>query len=311
FKCDFPTFPVSVGDFVLQKISENIIENWVETEHKNKIKEARDQGIAPPPKRKNAIPPTSRFKKKPIVQSPVTNSDIAETDDESDARSITSYKNNFSRQNSITSTNTNIPDDDTPESSTITSHAIGSSSSFIPNLLPANFNAIEVDSSEDNNDNDVSEPSTITLRTTRPSRSSIPTRLLATRSSNTVEVDNSKVDNNVSGLPTPIQRPTRSLLSSRFSTRLSATSSTTTEVDNSNDVFEKSTITPRTSGSSKIQTRFSAGSNTGKIDGSINTQSSALPLSPLKQNGNNIKNKRTRADTKRTSKKRVVAKNKK
>ncbi|CAG8836676.1 19655_t:CDS:2, partial [Cetraspora pellucida] len=28
FKSDFPTFPVSVEDFVLQKLTEDIIENW-------------------------------------------------------------------------------------------------------------------------------------------------------------------------------------------------------------------------------------------------------------------------------------------
>ncbi|CAG8758294.1 9306_t:CDS:2, partial [Racocetra persica] len=101
----------------------------------------------------------------------VTNSYITKTDNESNARSIASYKNNFLRQNSITSINNNSPDDDTPES----------------------FN-----SSEENNDNDISEPSTITSHTTRPSRSLIPVQLLATRSSNIVEVDNSKADNDVS-----------------------------------------------------------------------------------------------------------------
>ncbi|RIA98245.1 hypothetical protein C1645_812962 [Glomus cerebriforme] len=59
FKSDFPTFPISVEDFVLQKIIEDIVGNWgkygfvfniyiililkisvVETEHKNKVKEA-------------------------------------------------------------------------------------------------------------------------------------------------------------------------------------------------------------------------------------------------------------------------------
>ena len=29
FKSDFPTIPVLVGDFVLQKITENIVGNWV------------------------------------------------------------------------------------------------------------------------------------------------------------------------------------------------------------------------------------------------------------------------------------------
>ncbi|PKY31379.1 hypothetical protein RhiirB3_448951 [Rhizophagus irregularis] len=32
FKSDFPTFPVSVGDFVLQKITEDIVGNWALTE---------------------------------------------------------------------------------------------------------------------------------------------------------------------------------------------------------------------------------------------------------------------------------------
>ncbi|PKC08593.1 hypothetical protein RhiirA5_416723 [Rhizophagus irregularis] len=82
FKSDFPTFPISVGDFVLQKIIEDIVGNWgkygfvsniyiililkisvVETERKNKVKEARIRGIPPPPKRKNITPPNSKRKK--------------------------------------------------------------------------------------------------------------------------------------------------------------------------------------------------------------------------------------------------------
>ncbi|PKY63225.1 hypothetical protein RhiirA4_433030, partial [Rhizophagus irregularis] len=63
FKSDFPTFPVSVGDFVLQKITEDIVGNWAETERKKKIKEAQIQGIEPPPKRKNITPPNPKLKK--------------------------------------------------------------------------------------------------------------------------------------------------------------------------------------------------------------------------------------------------------
>ncbi|RIB15817.1 hypothetical protein C2G38_2191562 [Gigaspora rosea] len=63
FKREFPTFPISVGDFVLQKISENILGNWVmETERKKKVKEAYDKGILLPLQRKNITPP-SRIKK--------------------------------------------------------------------------------------------------------------------------------------------------------------------------------------------------------------------------------------------------------
>ncbi|CAB4473552.1 unnamed protein product [Rhizophagus irregularis] len=63
FKSDFPTFPISVGDFVLQKMIEDIVGNWADTERRKKIKEARIQGINPLPKRKNIIPPKSKTKK--------------------------------------------------------------------------------------------------------------------------------------------------------------------------------------------------------------------------------------------------------
>ncbi|CAB4431592.1 unnamed protein product [Rhizophagus irregularis] len=63
FKSDFPTFPISVGDFVLQKMIEDIVGNWADTERRKKIKEARTQGITPPPKRKNISPPKSKTKK--------------------------------------------------------------------------------------------------------------------------------------------------------------------------------------------------------------------------------------------------------
>ncbi|RIB16454.1 hypothetical protein C2G38_2038567 [Gigaspora rosea] len=72
FKREFPTFPISVGDFVLQKISENILGNWVETERKKKVKEAYDKGILPPPKR--VLPSTN-------ITSPTTNSIEIDSDE--------------------------------------------------------------------------------------------------------------------------------------------------------------------------------------------------------------------------------------
>ncbi|CAG8744525.1 17845_t:CDS:2, partial [Cetraspora pellucida] len=59
FKSDFPTFPVSVGDFVLQKLSEDIIGNW-ETICKVKIKEAYEKGIPASSKRKNITSPKNK-----------------------------------------------------------------------------------------------------------------------------------------------------------------------------------------------------------------------------------------------------------
>ncbi|CAG8772137.1 33686_t:CDS:1, partial [Racocetra persica] len=92
-----------------------------ETEHKNKIKKARAHGITPSPKRKNVIPPTSRFKKT-TVQLSVTNSDIAETNDEIVTLSVASNENDSPRHNSITTTNF-----DDSESPTITPHTTKSS----------------------------------------------------------------------------------------------------------------------------------------------------------------------------------------
>ncbi|CAG8782391.1 13385_t:CDS:2 [Gigaspora rosea] len=115
FKREFPTFPISVGDFVLQKISENILGNWVETERKKKVKEAYDKGILPPPKR--VLPSTN-------ITSPTTNSieidsdeaeenidalsKLLETEDDASTKlysskssaSITRSKKTFSRNNS-------------------------------------------------------------------------------------------------------------------------------------------------------------------------------------------------------------------
>ncbi|RIB19099.1 hypothetical protein C2G38_2245348 [Gigaspora rosea] len=188
----------TIGDFVLQNIFENIIGKWVETEHKNKIKEAHAQGIAPPSKRKNVIPPTSRFKKKTSTQSLMTSSDITEIDNDIDDRSIASNESNetdfFSRYDSITSTSI-----DTSELSTITSHAKRSKSSKIPvnsrvmqpsrpsripvRLSSKGSNVINVDSSDinDNNakstnaikvNNSASELSTVTPCAMKSSRSS-------------------------------------------------------------------------------------------------------------------------------------------
>ncbi|RIB00493.1 hypothetical protein C2G38_2234134 [Gigaspora rosea] len=219
----------------------------IDTKRKNKIKEARDRGIDPPPK--------------------------PDTDDEMDNRSIESYESEFSRQNSITFTNTDIPDDNISELSTITSQAMRSSRSSI---LATNSN-IEIDSYEANDDNDIFDLSTITSHTTRFSRSSISTQSSKT-SFNIVEVDNSKVNNHdVSELST---RETRSSRPSRSLT-----------------------------GSSRIPTWLSKDSN--KIENSINAQPANLPLSPLEQNRNNNKKKRAKADSKRASKKQTIAKNNK
>ncbi|CAG8716955.1 9399_t:CDS:2, partial [Funneliformis caledonium] len=77
FKSDFPTFPVSVGDFVLQKITEDIVGNWAETERNKKIKEAQIKSIDLPPKRKNIITPNLKFKKmKTIPPASSTDADL-------------------------------------------------------------------------------------------------------------------------------------------------------------------------------------------------------------------------------------------
>lgn len=48
-------------------MAEDIVGNWAETERKKKVKEARIQGIDPPPKRKNIMPPNPKSKKKTLV----------------------------------------------------------------------------------------------------------------------------------------------------------------------------------------------------------------------------------------------------
>ncbi|CAG8857580.1 11504_t:CDS:2, partial [Gigaspora margarita] len=124
-----------------------------ETECKNKIKDARAQGIAPSPKCKNVILPTSRFKKT-TVQLSETNSNIAKVDDEIDNSLIASNENDSPSYYSITYNNTDIP-----KSSTITP--------------PTGSNSINVRSFELNSDDDdVSEPSTAMPHTMRSSRSS-------------------------------------------------------------------------------------------------------------------------------------------
>ncbi|CAG8672363.1 12676_t:CDS:2 [Funneliformis caledonium] len=68
---------IPVRDFVLQKITEDIIGNWAETERKKKIKEAQIKGIDPPSKCKNIIPPNLKFKKmKTIPPAPSTDADL-------------------------------------------------------------------------------------------------------------------------------------------------------------------------------------------------------------------------------------------
>ncbi|CAB5353999.1 unnamed protein product [Rhizophagus irregularis] len=79
FKSNFPTFSVSVEDFVLQKITENIVGNWTEIEHKKKIKEAQIQRIEPPPKCKNITLPNPKLKKmKSIPPAPISNAALTE-----------------------------------------------------------------------------------------------------------------------------------------------------------------------------------------------------------------------------------------
>ncbi|RIB19142.1 hypothetical protein C2G38_2083819 [Gigaspora rosea] len=311
FKHDFLTFPISVGDFVLQKISENIIGNWVETERKNKIKEAHAKGIAPPPKRKMVIPPTSRFKKKTSTQSLMTSSDITEINDEIDDRSIASNESNetdfFSRYDSITSTNI-----DTSELSTVTSHAKRSKSSKIPVKLSAtSSNMIEVNSTEINDDSNASELSTISSRVmqlSRPSR--IPVRL-PSKGSNMINVDSSDInDNNGASELSPtisyIKKPSGS---SRISARLVAKSTNAIEVNNS--ASELSTVTPRAMKSSRSSTQLSTSSNKSEVGDNINTKLLNQPLSPIMQNGNNTGRKRTKLNTEKGSNKRVKAKNRK
>ncbi|CAB4410886.1 unnamed protein product [Rhizophagus irregularis] len=84
FKSDFPTFPVSVGDFVLQKITEDIVGNW------EKIKEAQIQGIEPPPKCKNITPPNPKLKKmKSIPPAPISNAALTEIEiNDSDIQNV-------------------------------------------------------------------------------------------------------------------------------------------------------------------------------------------------------------------------------
>ncbi|CAG8652409.1 3201_t:CDS:2, partial [Racocetra fulgida] len=172
FKNDFPTFPVSVKDFVLQKICENIVRNW----------EAHFQSIAPPPKCKNAIPPPPRLKKTTPPQSLVTNSDLGDIDDEIDTQLIASNENESpSRHDSFTSS-TNI---DESESPTITPRKTKSLVSLKIFTQPstARSNPIEVDSADVSSDNDASELLPVAPHTMRSSKSSnIPTGSSATSS---------------------------------------------------------------------------------------------------------------------------------
>ncbi|CAG8477993.1 19645_t:CDS:2 [Gigaspora rosea] len=172
FKYDFPTFSISIGDFILQKISENIISNWEETECKNKIKDARAQGTTPPSKHKNIIPPTSRFKKS-MVQS-LKNYNIAES---STAMPHTMSSSRSSTQLSATSSKAIEVDDSSDyngvfELLAVTSRTIKlSSSSRIPTRLSTtSSNTIVI-----NDDNNASEFFTVnTPLATRSSRSSNP-----------------------------------------------------------------------------------------------------------------------------------------
>ncbi|CAG8782418.1 185_t:CDS:2 [Gigaspora margarita] len=271
FKCDFPTFPISVGDFVLQKISENIISNWVETERKNKIKDARAQGIAPLPKRKNVIPPTSRFKKT-TVQLSETNSNIAEVDDEIDNSLIASNENDSPSHYSITYNNTDIP-----KSPTITPRIIRSlKSSRIPVRSSATgSNSINVRSFELNSDDDdISEPSTATPHTMRSSRSSkVLTKKLSAISSKAIEVDDSSDYNDTSELSNVTSHKIKLSTPSRIPTQLSTTSSNTIEagnydINNDNDTSEFFTVSPlaRRSSRSSNSAQLSASSKTIGVD---------------------------------------------
>ncbi|CAG8761746.1 17949_t:CDS:2, partial [Gigaspora rosea] len=205
FPCGSAQNPITKEEWKEWKKNKKPEEDWknflLDTKRKNKIKEARDRGIDPPPK--------------------------PDTDDEMDNRSIESYESEFSRQNSITFTNTDIPDDNISELSTITSQAMRSSRSSI---LATNSN-IEIDSYEANDDNDIFDLSTITSHTTRFSRSSISTqssktsfniveifnRLLAA-SSTTIEPSSSELNNNNTST---VLRSTKPSGSSRIPTWLS------------------------------------------------------------------------------------------
>ncbi|RIB23281.1 hypothetical protein C2G38_2171772 [Gigaspora rosea] len=253
----FFNFSISVGDFVLQKISENIISNWVETEHKNKIKDARAQGIAPPPKCKNINPPTSRFKNT-TFQSSKTNSDIAKVNDEIDGSLIESNRN------------------DSP------SYYIRSSAT--------SSNSIKVRRFELNNDDYIPEPFTATPHTVRSSRAlKVPTQKLLATSSKAIEVDDSSDYNDASELSTITSHTIKLSTPSRIQTQLSTSTNMietgNSNVNDNNDTSKFFTISPLARRSLRSSNLSSASSNRFEID---DAQLFGLPLSPVEQNRNNI-----------------------
>ncbi|CAG8683925.1 45845_t:CDS:2 [Gigaspora margarita] len=213
-----------------------------ETKCKNKIKKARNHGISLPPKRKNAIPPTSRFKKK-TAQSLEAHSNIGKTDDEIDDRS--NKNDSPTRHNS-----NNIP------------FAIRSlSSPSISTRLSATGS--NIGSSEVNDDSDISELSTITLQ-------------LSATSSNAIEVNRSKINNDsdISKLFTTIPCTMRSLSPSKILVRLSAKCSNAIEVN--------STELRSSSFSKALVRLSATSSNVTEVDGSeINNNYSTSESPPL------------------------------
>ncbi|CAG8564243.1 18223_t:CDS:2, partial [Racocetra fulgida] len=258
----------------------------METERKNKIKEARAQDIEPPLKRKNTVPPTSRVKKT-TVQPSETNSDIAEVDDEFDASLIAYNENDFSNHNSITYNNTDIP-----KSPTITPRIMSSS---IPSRIPVqssatSFNSIKAKNFELDSDDNASESSTTMSRTMRVSRfSKVPAQLSAT-SFKAIEVDSSEARNcnDASELSAVTSRTIKLSTHSRIPTWLSATTTSPSRstnparlsanskavgvdhftINNDNDISESPITTSHAmrTRSSKISTRSSASSNRVETD---------------------------------------------
>ncbi|CAG8484641.1 12785_t:CDS:2 [Gigaspora rosea] len=193
-----------------------IILSYLETEHKNKIKDARAQGIAPPPKCKNINPPTSRFKNT-TVQSSETISDIAEVDNKIDDSLIASNGN------------------DSP------SHYIRSSAT--------SSNSIKVRRFELNNDDYIPEPFTATPHTVRSSRAlKVPTQKLLATSSKAIEVVDSSNYNDASELSTITSHTIKLSTPSRIQTQLSTSTNMietgNSNVNDNNDTSKFFTISP-------------------------------------------------------------------
>ncbi|CAG8604487.1 3689_t:CDS:2 [Dentiscutata erythropus] len=193
-----------------------------------------------------------------------------------------------------------------------TTRSLRSSKVPIQKLLPTRSKAIEVDDSFDYND--VSKLSNITSYTIKLSTPSSILSQLST-SSNVIEAGNSDVndDNDISEFFTVsslAKRSSRSSNPARLSTSSKAIGADNLTVNNNNDISEFPITTSRimrSSRSSKISTRPSASSNRVEIDD--NQSFGPPPLSPVDQNGNNIRKKRTSVNPEKSSKKWIKAKN--